>query len=455
MLPLAGLGAPPDHVPQAYYYKIPEIEIPKTYSVYAPGSEPPAYMEWLKQQEPAVAVDFKTISRPEQWIEAGRIVFNAPFRAALTTARSADEWRSRFGGSPLYPRAAKDGTYPWVRYWVVKKGDVRAFFTTCGSCHTRVLDDGTVVPGAQGNLNESYYHASNLERGTPSLEQWKAARARQYGAPWLTPDPAREYETLSLAEALQIERAVVPGVRFRLGSSHLYPPKIPDLIGVRDRRYLDATGLVQHRSIGDLMRYAAMVDVAEGLASFKDFRPNGPLRDPSSMTRYSDSALYALAQYIYSLSPPSNPNLPTALSRRGEAVFQRAGCPTCHTPPLYTNNRLTPAAGFAPPEAHRATYSITDVGVGTDNRLAMRSRKGTGYYRVPSLRGVWYRGPFEHNGSVASLEEWFSDARLGEKYVPVGNRKNGDMPRQVPGHSFGLKLSPEDKSALVAFLKTL
>ena len=55
-------------------------------------------------------------------------------------------------------------------------------------------------------------------------------------------------------EAAAFERAVIAGVRFRIGTSHLYPPKIPDLIGVADRRYLDATASVRHRSIGDLMR---------------------------------------------------------------------------------------------------------------------------------------------------------------------------------------------------------
>jgi hypothetical protein len=42
--------------------------------------------------------------------------------------------------------------------------------------------------------------------------------------------------------------------------------------------------------------------------------------------------------------------------------------------------------------------------IGTDANLTMTTRRGTGYYKVPSLKGVWYRGPFEHNGSVATLE---------------------------------------------------
>jgi len=58
---------------------------------------------------------------------------------------------------------------------------------------------------------------------------------------------------------------------------------------------------------------------------------------------------------------------------------------------------------------------------------------------VPSLKGVWYRGPFQHEGAVKTLDEWFDPAR----------------PSRVPGHLFGLKLTPEDRLALIAFLRTL
>jgi cytochrome c peroxidase len=47
------------------------------------------------------------------------------------------------------------------------------------------------------------------------------------------------------------------------------------------------------------------------------------------------------------------------------------------------------------------------MSIGTDPRSALTTRRGTGYYKVPSLKGVWYRGPFEHNGSIATLEDWF------------------------------------------------
>ena len=95
------------------------------------------------------------------------------------------------------------------------------------------------------------------------------------------------------------------------------------------------------------------------------------------------------------------------------------------------------------------------VSIGTDPSLALTTRRGTGYYKVPSLKGVWYRGPFEHNGSVMSLEDWFDPKRLRDDYVPTGFKGYGVKPRAVKGHEFGLKLSPRDKQALIAFLKTL
>ena len=71
-----------------------------------------------------------------------------------------------------------------------------------------------------------------------------------------------------------------------------------------------------------------------------------------------------------------------------------------------------PAVGFAIPAEHRGKYDVASTSVGTDPRLTMQTRRGTGYYKVPSLKGVWYRGPFEHNGSVATLEDWFDQRRL-------------------------------------------
>jgi hypothetical protein len=162
-----------------------------------------------------------------------------------------------------------------------------------------------------------------------------------------------------------------------------------------------------------------------------------------------------LAQYLYSLEPPPNPNPFDETARRGGGIFEREGCAKCHTPPLYTNNKLAPAPGFQVPEDHRRKYDVLPETIGTDPRLTMNTRRGTGYYKVPPLKGVWYRGPFEHMGSVATLEDWFDPRRLHDDYAPTGFVGYGARTRAVKGHEFGLKLSAEEKQELVAFLRTL
>jgi hypothetical protein len=93
--------------------------------------------------------------------------------------------------------------------------------------------------------------------------------------------------------------------------------------------------------------------------------------------------------------------------------------------------------------------------IGTDPGLTLNTRRGTGYYKVPSLRGAWYRGPFEHSGAVATLEDWFDPNRLRDDYIPTGFKGAGGKARAVKGHEFGLRLPPDDRKALIAFLKTL
>jgi len=252
------------------------------------------------------------------------------------------------------------------------------------------------------------------------------------------------------------------GVDPRGGSSVFHPIQLPDLIGVKDRLYLDHTGLQQHRSIADMMRYAALNQGADSLGSYGGFIPADRiafqhLPDPEKISngRYSDEQLYALALYVYSLQPPTNPNKFDAIAARGQKVFEREGCAGCHTPPLYTNNKLTPTEGFAVPKDHRTKYGILAISVGTDSNLALQTRRGTGYYKVPSLKGVWYRGMFPHDGSCAALEDWFDPRRLRDDYVPTGFKGYGIQTRSVKGHEFGLKLGVDDRRALIAFLKTL
>jgi hypothetical protein len=93
--------------------------------------------------------------------------------------------------------------------------------------------------------------------------------------------------------------------------------------------------------------------------------------------------------------------------------------------------------------------------VRTDPGLALRTRKGTGFYKVPSLKGLWYRGHYLHDGSAASLEELFDPARLESTHEPGGFTPPGRERRAIRGHEFGLELAPEERAELIAFLRTL
>jgi len=467
-VPLADPVGSPKHVSSDYYYKIPVRPIYKSYPIYAPGHEPPGYMDWLKQQEPVVVWDDKGHAPPLQtkadWIKAGEIVFDSPLA-----------YGGLFGGFPVeafYVRepefyqktgtpVAADGTVPFYRYVVTDKGQVRIGILGCGMCHTRVMPDGTILKGAQGNFPFDRVFAYNYRFGGGPVELARLLERSLYAVPWLRPNPQAGLESMSIDEIALPHEPIPPGVLARHRTSPRFPVQVPDLIGIEERRYLDRTGLQRHGSIVDLMRYAALNQGGDDRASYDGFVPADfpdfkKLPDPDHvLPRYSDDQLYALALYVYSLQPPPNPNKFDPAAARGQTVFEREGCAGCHTPPLFTNNKLTVAQGFTPPPGADKKYDILPISVGTDPNLALKTRRGTGYYKVPSLKGLWYRSMFGHSGWCATLEDWLDPRRTRDDYVPTGFKPYGTKTYAVKGHPFGLNLSAEDKQALIAFLRTL
>src|SRR5262249_55557126 len=142
-------------------------------------------------------------------------------------------------------------------------------------------------------------------------------------------------------------------------------------------------------------------------------------------------------------------------ARSGQKIFEQEGCAACHTPPLYTNNKITLAEGFTPPPNQPSYLESLTLSVYTDPGLALKTRKGTGYYKVPSLKGLWYRGHYLHDGSVASLEEMFDPDRVKDTHVPGGWMPPESKTHSIKGHEFGLKLEPKEREQLIAFLRTL
>jgi hypothetical protein len=162
----------------------------------------------------------------------------------------------------------------------------------------------------------------------------------------------------------------------------------------------------------------------------------------------TDAELTPLAEYIYSLRAPSNPNPsnPSAVAT-GAALFQSAGCATCHDGPRGSGKRA---------------YSFSEVG--TDPALARwadPTLSGTACCGVtqpadgmshgvksPRLVGMWTLDRFLHNGSLQSLQQLLCDS--GDD---AGRPQDGGAaPEESVGHTFGCNLPSDQKQALIAFL---
>lgn len=454
-LPLAQRDRSPRYLTSAEYYALTVRPIYRSYPAYAAGREPVGYLDSLKQKAPEIIFDPAKLHTREDWIRAGKLVFESDtsFRPAPAAQPATDKttWPVAPDGTlPSYP--------PGFRYYIRTKGVVEVGSNSCAGCHTRTLPDGSQFEGGQGTPNSPLPRSEAALRVVRELtpDEFQARLDRfwiYFGTPWVM--SKQEFEkSLTRDKYLQIYSAMPQSVFARQGTSITHPVRVPSLIGIADIHYLDATGLVRNRGIADIMRYAIINEGLDTLAHYGDFQPLAVATPFSSDpgTRYSDEQLYALALYIESLQPPPNPNKFDALAQRGQKVFQSEGCPTCHTPPLYTNNKLNPVRGFKVPDDLRKTDAIMDTTVGTDPTLALETRRGTGFYKVPSLRGLWYRTGYGHGGQAATLEEWFDPARLDDDYVAKGFHTG---PGPIEGHEKGLDLSPDDKRALIAFLKTL
>jgi cytochrome c5 len=140
----------------------------------------------------------------------------------------------------------------------------------------------------------------------------------------------------------------------------------------------------------------------------------------------------ALAAYVASLADalPAM-DAAAATSPRGAQVFATT-CTSCHVPPALTGDPVPLAV------------------VGTDPALGKSAVRGTGTYRVPSLHGVGTRGPLLHDGTVPSLEAMFDPTRLTPAFT---GKLHGTG--AIEGHPFGLGLSDDDRSALLAYLQAL
>jgi hypothetical protein len=176
--------------------------------------------------------------------------------------------------------------------------------------------------------------------------------------------------------------------------------------------------------------------IAAGKRVFDEF-------DHIAMRTYNPE-LIALARTREQLDADGG-HCPTAQSsgfdgfRQGRVLhFRFRTASNCHLTYLPDGTRVPGPPGIGSPRLPTRVFVVS-----------------TGYYKVPSLKGVWYRGHYLHDGSAASLEEMFDPDRLQESHEPGGWLPVGVKTRAIPGHEFGLHLRATEREQLVAFLRTL
>jgi cytochrome c peroxidase len=119
-------------------------------------------------------------------------------------------------------------------------------------------------------------------------------------------------------------------------------------------------------------------------------------------------------------------------ARRGFRLFVgRANCGVCHTIPLFTDHQ----------------FHNTGISWGSEDtgRLAVTGQESDrGSFKTPSLRNVAGTAPYMHDGSIGTLEEVI-------EHYDRGGTPNPRLDEEIRP----LRLSPDEKRQLIAFLRAL
>ena len=318
----------------------------------------------------------------EEWIALGKKVF---FSYPIREDQVATSLVTLEGGLEATGFIVQDDAFVGLRLFENSEGGV-SVATTCAQCHGGLDPDG-VVTGVVANKNMDIGAARLLVQG-------------------LTPgDLPAETETTDIVDLDRLG----PG-RADVQNDGLFNPfAFPDLGGIVDMPLLHHNANWTHSGV------ATMAVRCETLF----------ITASRSQHRIPRVLAWALAEYYYSLPAPA-PVLSVEDAGSdyavGAQIFETQGCSGCHVPPLYSSDQ-----------------PIAVAQIGTDPLATQNGVRGSGWYRIPSLRGVGRTAPYLHHGVVPSLDEFF----------------HPDRPLEIPGHEFGLNLSIEERHALITFLKTL
>ena len=194
-------------------------------------------------------------------------------------------------------------------------------------------------------------------------------------------------------------------------------------------------------------------------------------------------SLERIANWIWDLQPPQFPRdrIDPARAAAGQGIYQ-AECASCHAFDGQNVGQVTPIGEVGTDPERLNSFSpelaakMNTYGTGRPWRFS-HFRKTDGYANMP-LDGVWLRAPYLHNGSVPTLRDLlepperrpavFSRGHPVYDYANVGFVTGGPEAERTGfrydtgvrgngnrGHLYGTALGPEEKQALLEFLKTL
>lgn len=194
-------------------------------------------------------------------------------------------------------------------------------------------------------------------------------------------------------------------------------------------------------------------------------------------------AMKRVEDWIWELKPPPFPpeKIDRTKAAAGKPLYDR-WCAECHSIGGKRTGQTTPLEeiGTDPERVTSFTAELAarmnTLGTGRDWKFT-RFRKTNGYANMP-LDGVWLRPPYLHNGSVPTLRDLLTkpDDRPAVfwrgydvyDYQAVGFVSQGPAAEREGfrfdtsvkgngrlGHSYGTTLKPNEKAALVEYLKTL
>ena len=198
---------------------------------------------------------------------------------------------------------------------------------------------------------------------------------------------------------------------------------------------------------------------------------------------YFDDRMKWLEQYLKTKQAPKYPYPVNAeLAASGKAVFY-AQCNSCHGISEGTRMGTLIKPEEVGTDRNRIdtwTQHAADVANATVDKLGVHRiglEKHEGYIAVP-LDGIWLRAPYLHNGSVPNVRELLEPVENRSKlfytgydvYDPanLGFDVAGDEAKRVgwkldtaekgngnQGHLYGTTNTPDEKNALIEYLKTL